>query len=111
MKARIPMTNQQKKAMNAEIMMQLAEYDKANLQEIDAMVLWLLYSEFGFGKKRLRRFYDQFAIQMNELIDRYEMSTDDTAWLCTRKLKDAGIDISQWLAENEKASQNTILKS
>lgn len=101
MKARIPMTNPQKKAMNAEIKRQLAEYDEKNAQEIDAMVLWVLYSEFGFREKRLRRFYETFNKELDRLRDRYLMGESDVVWLCTRKLKDcAGIDITEWSKED-----------
>lgn len=96
MKARIPLTNSQKRAMEAEMKAQMAEYDRKNWEEIDAMVLWVLYSQFGFREKRLRKFYESFAEELRQLIKRYEMSTNDTAWLCARKLKDAGIDISTW---------------
>jgi len=96
MKARIPPTGIQKKAMNAEIRRQLAEYNEKNADEIDAMVLWVLYSEFGFREKRLKRFYERFNRELDDLRDRYEMTDEDTVWLCTRKLKDAGIDISKW---------------
>lgn len=96
MKARIPPTGIQKKAMNAEIRRQLAEYNEKNADEIDAMVLWVLYSEFGFREKRLKRFYEIFNRELDALRDRYEMTDEDTVWLCTRKLKDAGIDISKW---------------
>lgn len=86
--------------MNMEIQRQLAEYDKKNTEEIDAMVLYILHTQFGWGKKRLRRFYDCFADELKALTDRYLMDDTDTVWLCTRKLKDAGIDISEWSKED-----------
>lgn len=88
--------------MNMEIQRQLAEYDEKNNQEIDAMVLYILHTQFGWGKKRLRRFYDCFADELKALTDRYLMDDTDTVWLCTRKLKDAGIDISEWSKESLK---------
>ena len=102
MRARVPLhlTNKQKIAMDQEIQKQIAEYDKNNWQEIDAMVLWVLRQQTGWGAKRLRRFHDEFANELRALINRYEMNTEDTAWLCTRKLKDAGIDISEWSKED-----------
>ena len=103
MRARIPANTSQKKAIDAEIKQRLAEYDKANTMEIDAMVLWVLYSQFGFGKKRLRRFFDAFTVELEELLDRYVLDNTDTAWLCTRKLKDrVGIDIYEWSEEDKK---------
>lgn len=86
--------------MDMEIRRQLAEYDEKNTLEIDAMVLWVLHSEFGWGEKRLKKFWDCFADELKALTDRYVMENTDTVWLCTRKLKDAGIDILQWSKED-----------
>lgn len=57
---------------------------------------------FGFGKKRLRAFYDSFSTELDALVKRYEMGDEDKAWLCSRKLKDYGIDISTWNKEETK---------
>ena len=103
MKARIPMSSNQKRAMDDEIKRQLAEYDRKNSLEIDAMVLWVLYSEFGFKEKRLRRFFDIFESELDKLCERYELPNSDTTFLCTRKLKDeAGIDILKWSEETKE---------
>lgn len=102
MKARIPPTSNQRKAMETEIRRQCAEYDRKNSLEIDAMVLWVLYSEFGFREKRLRRFFDIFNSELDKLADRFVMDrSEDTIWLCIRRLKDeAGIDIYEWSKED-----------
>ena len=122
MKAHIkqPYTKQGQKALDREIKSQLAEYDRKNMYEVDAMVLWVLYEKFGFGKKRLKQFFDCFnteikalidryqlddkddACEIKALIDRYQLDDKDDAWICTRKLKDAGIDIEQWEREAEE---------
>lgn len=62
----------EQKAIDAEILRQCAEYDKKNANEVDA------------------------------LVKRYEMGDEDKAWLCSRKLKDYGIDISTWNKEETK---------
>lgn len=79
------LTAAEKKAMDIEIRRQLAEYDLKHANELDAMILWHLHEEFGFGPKRL-----------NELIKHYEMTDSDMVWLCTYKLKQYGIDIEEW---------------
>lgn len=75
------LTAAEKKAMDIEIRRQLAEYDLKHANELDAMILWHLHEEFGFGPKRLKQFYDTFS---------------DMVWLCTYKLKQYGIDIEEW---------------
>ncbi len=95
------MTAAEKKAMDLEIQRQLAEYDKKHALEIDAMILWVLHEQLGWGEKRLRRFYEHFAGEIDALLQRYQMDNDDAVWLCTRKLKDYGIDIEQWDRERK----------
>ena len=96
MKARVNLPGVSRKAMDMEIRRQLAEYNDKNDAEIDSMVLYILHKEFGFGEKRLKQFHDSFVIELKNLQDRYLMEDVDIPWLCTRKLKDAGIDISKW---------------
>lgn len=88
-----------KKAIRQEIHRQLADHDQKLLTEADALVLWVLYSRFSFGPKRLRQFYDCFTREIRELRERYELPESDDIWLCTHKLKDAGIDLEQWHRE------------
>lgn len=89
-------TAAEKKAMDIEIKRQMAEYDRKHANEIDALVLWILHSEFGFGLKRLKKFYDTFNPAIKDLIDRYELDDEDDVWICTRMLKEYGADIEEW---------------
>lgn len=88
------MTSDEIKAMNMEIQRQLAEYNKKNAEEIDAAVLLVLRKEFDFGEIRLRRFHDNFVNEMQALEARYELN--DLPWLCTKLLKNDGIDLKKW---------------
>lgn len=90
------LTAAEKRAMDIEIQKELAEFDRKHMLEIDAIVLWGLHTELGFGVDRLKRFYDNFAGAMDDLINRYEMEQGDKVWLCTYKLKELGIDIDKW---------------
>ena len=97
------MSAAEKKAMDMEIQRQLAEYDRKHIREIDALVLWELREQFGFGNKRLKKFYDNFAHGIEALISRYEMEQGDDVWLCTHKLKEIGCDLEAW--EKERGDQ------
>ena len=81
------------------------EMNMQNEEEVDAMILYILHTEFGFGEKRLRRFFDSFYTGLRELGERYAMTEyDERIWLCKRKLReDCGIDISKW--EKEKKDE------
>lgn len=99
------LTTAEKKAMDMEIRRQLSEMDKKNMEEIDAAVLYVLMTEFGFGEKRLRRFHDAFGEQITALINRYQLGSNDNVWLCTQTLKRRGIDINQWNKELESKNK------
>ena len=86
----------ERKAMDMEIKRQLAEYDAKHKLELQALILWQLHEQLGFGVKRLKQFYDGFDTAIDALIGRYELEDSDGAWLCTLKLKDIGADIEKW---------------
>lgn len=96
------LTKKETEAMNIEILKACAEADEKNADEIDAMVLWILHTEFGFGEKRLKEFHDRFGPEIKALVKRYELPGTDTPWLCTKKLLDKGIDIRKWNQENKE---------
>ena len=93
------LTNAERKAMNIEIQKELAEYERKHAMEVDAIVLWTLRKVAGWGPERLRRFYDAFAPEFDALLDRYDMDAEDGLWLCTKELRDYGIDLEQWEKE------------
>lgn len=98
----VQFSKKEQDAIDQEIQRQCAEYDRKNENEIDAIILWLLHEKFGFGMKRLRRFYDLFRTEFDALVKRYEMEKEDGVWLCTYKLKQYGLDIEQWNKEEEQ---------
>lgn len=101
MKAKLPfiMSAAQKKAMNEEINRQILERDTTFSMDFDSTVLYVLHITFGFGKNRLRRFWEAFIKNHDELRQYYEMDSEDNAWLCRRKLKEIGVDIEAWYKE------------
>lgn len=83
-------------ALEREIRSQLADWSRQHMTEIDAMFLWFMHEEFGFGPDRLKRVYYGFRPYMEQLAQRYEMKGPDTPFLCTEKLLDYGIDLEKW---------------
>lgn len=92
------LTAAEKKAMDIEINRQIVEADRQYTDNIDAMVLYTLHVHLGFGKKRLRRFYEAFSAEHDRLVQYYEMP-DDYTWLCKEKLKEIGVDVEAWNRE------------
>ena len=86
----------EKKALDMEISRQLAEYSQKYEEEIEAVVLLMLRTEFGFGEERLKRAHKALSEGIDDLVKQYQMEDGDAAWLCTYKLKEQGFDISKW---------------
>ena len=99
---RVKLNSAERKALNAEIDKSYEAYDIEHWMEIDAMVLWVLHTKFGWGHKRLREFYDSFGPAFEELLKRYEMKGEEGIWLCTKQLKDYGVDLEEWGKERLK---------
>ena len=88
-------TNAEQKAIDMEVGRQLAGYMRDHENEIDAMMLWVLHTQFGFGIDRLKRLYTEFHKPLDEMIKHYELEGVDKGWLCQKKLKDYGIDLDE----------------
>jgi hypothetical protein len=95
------LTAAEKKAMDLEIQRQFADYLSKSENEISAIILWELHEQFRFGQKRLKDFYIHFGKSVKELIARYELENSDDIWLCTRKLKEIGVDLDEWRKHTE----------
>lgn len=93
----------QERAMKKEIHRQCSAYWEKHELELMAMILWQLHEQEGWGPKRLKRFFMSFTPTLDSLLHRYEMETDEEKfWLCTRKLKDIGVNLEEWQKEDEK---------
>ena len=97
---RADLNEKEKKALDIELGKEFAKYNRNNANEVDAIILWVLHDQFGFGHDRLKKFHAAFQPSLEELCKRYEMTNkDDELWLCTRKLLDIGVDIEDWNKE------------
>lgn len=105
MKARIPikLTKSQQRAMDEEIKSQLLLYDEMHENNVDSIILYSLHKEFGFGKDRLRRFYDCVKVHYQDLVNHYE-NEDDAEFVCMKILKDIGVDVAQWNKDRKRGN-------
>ena len=94
----------EKKARDMEINRQIVEADRRYADDIDAMVLYTLHVHLGFGKKRLRKFYDGISAEHDRLIQYYQMP-DDYTWLCKEMLKRIGVDVEAWNRERREPNE------
>lgn len=90
------LTNKEREAIDIEINKQIRNRSVQYANDIDAAILYQLHVQLGFGKKRLRRFYDSWKQIHDSLLDHYEMTNDDGTWLCMNKLKEIGVDVEAW---------------
>lgn len=98
----VELTSKERKAMDMEINRQLVERDKAYQADVDAMVLYVLMSRYGWKKKRLRQFWDAFNEEHKKLCEYYMMDEPgDNIWLAHRMLKEIGVDVTEWVKENK----------
>lgn len=91
----VQFSKKEQEAMDKEIRRQVGEQEQNFLLDYDCMVLYSLKTQLGFGEKRLKRFYENFAKQHRELID-YYVCDDDDGKLCRYKLEQMGFDIKKW---------------
>jgi len=87
-------------AMHKEMNRQIVEYDRSNELNIDAIILWQLHTQLGFGKKRLKRFYDNFVPEYNRMIDQYEGNKTRLDG-CLSLLDGIGVDLRTWHDEKK----------
>lgn len=93
------LTAAEKRAMNIEISRQLAEFTRKYQVEIESIFLREMRHKYGFGETRLRRAFDDFSNDLDELIERYELGDEDRLWLVQQQLKAEGFDVEQWHRE------------
>lgn len=96
----VELNKKEQKAVNEEITRQLIEIEGKYVKDNDATILLALHTCFGFGKKRLRRFWDYYFEEQKRLREYYQLD-DHEGNLCKFKLKLIGIDIDEWHEEME----------
>lgn len=105
-KVRYELTAAEKKALKEEINRQIVENNKKYEKDFDAMVLWTLHVYFGFGKKRLKRFWNGFIKEHQRLHEYYQLPQEDNGWLYKYKVKEhLGIDLEEWYQEKGSESE------
>ena len=96
-KSRQPIANLNN-AVESAIKAQIAIYEREHALDVDAMILYALHTHLGFGKDRLKKFFDAFINDHKALIAHYEMPNDG-AYLSRVKLKEIGVDVEEWNKE------------
>ncbi len=82
-----------KKAIMNEVNNQLAVASERFYRDELSVILWVLYTTYGFGKIRLKRFVTEYETQWKQLRDWYQLLDKDVSWVCREKLKEIGVDL------------------
>lgn len=90
-------TAAQRRALKNEVKKEFDKLLGLYNKEVALQVLNILHFDFGFGQSRLQKFAEKLTQMQIETIDRYEMSDEDTPWLCEKQLKEDGINIDEIL--------------
>lgn len=78
---------------------QLIEAAQKEEGDAVALVCYILHEKFGFGKKRLETFMQEYHNGLNELCKWYELDEKDSLFLARRKLNEIGIDVDKYAKE------------
>ena len=95
---KVDLTPKEQKALDEEITRQLKEKYYQMMNDVDYMIMRILHNEFGFGKTRLKRFYDAAIADNEALIKHYEMS-DAGVYIARKEMNDIGCNIEEWNRE------------
>ena len=93
------LTSSERKAMKMEIKRELIQMADRYTEDIQSVFLYWLHVKKGYGKKRLRQSWEDIVALQEELMEYYQMDVPDMVWVCTRKLKEIGVDIESWRKE------------
>jgi hypothetical protein len=90
-------TAAQRRALKNEVKKEFDKLLGLYNKEVALQVLNILHFDFGFGQSRLQKFADKLTEMQIETLDRYEMSDEDTPWLCEKQLREDGINLDELL--------------
>lgn len=93
-----------KALMDHEIEQRILELDAQFSTDLDATVLWVLQIGFGFGEKRLRRYWELFIEAHKYLREHY--GEGDGPYKCRMELKKIGVDVDKWNKELEGSNDD-----
>ena len=98
MKCNTPkLTAREMKAVREECQRQFDELLRVYNRQVVLQLLHVLHFEYGYGQQRLETFAHRLKEMQTGLRSRYELSENDTAWLCEQQLRADHIDVDTLL--------------
>lgn len=97
MKHRLPAN--ERRLLEREMKLQINDIAEEKNKNLVAIILYTLHEYTGWGKRKLKDFYDKFEKINKQQREYYQLEQEDDAFLCKIKLKEIGIDIDEWIKE------------
>ena len=99
MNARIsqPLNLKQRNIVKQECLKEFDRLLEAYNKEAVLQVLYILRFEYGFGQQRLKEFCDKLAAMQSKTVNRYEVKDEEVPDICEIKLRESGIDLSEFI--------------
>lgn len=95
---KVELSPKEQKAMDEEINRQIIARHMEFTDDVDYMIMRILHDHFGFGLTRLKRFYEVFIADNDDLVKHYEMA-DAGAYIARKEMNEIGCDIEKWNRE------------
>lgn len=78
-------------------------YNLLNQYNHEALIqmLYILHFDFGFGEKRLYRFAEKLNEMQKRQKETYLLEDSDTAWICEKQLRDAGLNVDKIIEKRQ----------
>ena len=97
----VELSPKEQKVMNEKINEQIIATHKQFTDDFDYLILHILHKHFGFGPARLRKAYDLFVGENEQLIKHYEMP-DAGVYIARKEMNDIGCNVEQWSRERSE---------
>lgn len=101
----IKLNAKERKAFNEMISQELREASLDHEKEEMAVVAWVLHQRLGYVENGIRNFMKDYYPILKELYSWYEVDMKNGPWLCSKKLKDNGIDFDKIYDEITKGEK------
>lgn len=99
---RVALNAKERKAFNEMLSEEIRRVSADHEKEEMAVVAWVLHRRLGWVENGITNFMRDYYPTLRELKEHYEVDMGDVPWLCSKKLKDSGIDFDKIYAEITK---------
>lgn len=104
---RVKLNAKERKAFNEMVSEGIREASLDHEKEEMAVVAWVLHQRLGWVENGITNFMRDYYPTLRELNTYYQVDKTDCPWLCSKKLKDAGIDFDRIYTEiTKEGNQN-----